>query len=118
LLIDLQNQEHFVASPRLLAFFSVLITGDKFDFPAENLLLSPGLSILIKAAYESQWIWQNCKKDAGEGQKDQLDTGVRGSNAAIHSGSCFGRIDRPCVIDYLAILHVGGFSKERASFAP
>jgi hypothetical protein len=73
---------------------------------------------MIKAAYESQWIGQNCEKDSGEGQKDQLDTGVRGSNAAIQSGSCFGRIDRPCVIDSVAILHVGGFSKERASFAP
>ena len=41
-----------------------------------------------------------------------MDTGVRGSNAAIQSGSSFGRIDRPCVIDYVAFLHVGGFSKE------
>jgi hypothetical protein len=52
------------------------------------------------------------REDSGEWQRDQLDTGVRGSNAAIQSGSPFGRIDRPCVIDYVAFLHVGGFSKE------
>jgi hypothetical protein len=31
-LIGLQYQEHFVASHRSPAFFSVFITGDKFDF--------------------------------------------------------------------------------------
>ncbi len=70
-----------------------------------------------KSVCESQWIGRFSGTELSEGQRVQLDTGVRESNASIQSGSCFGRIDGPCVIDWVAIQHVGGFSKERASFA-
>jgi hypothetical protein len=45
------------------------MTGDKFDFSAENSAVSEVLSILIKAANESQWIGEHCETDSGEGQR-------------------------------------------------
>jgi hypothetical protein len=45
------TQEHFVLQPTPTAFSSVSMTGDKFVFRQENLLLCLGFSILLEAAY-------------------------------------------------------------------
>jgi hypothetical protein len=93
------------------------MTGDIFVSRQENFAAVPAFFRLIESGCESQWIGRFSGTELSEGRRDQLDAGVRESNASIQSGSCFGRIDCPCVIAWVAIQHVGGFSKERASFA-
>jgi hypothetical protein len=69
------------------------MTGDKFVFRQENLLLYLGFSILLNAECESQCIVWCVGKDSSEGWRDRLDTGVREANAEIQPGSYSSRFD-------------------------
>ena len=87
------------------------MTGNKFVFRQENLLLYLGFSILLKAACESQCIVRCVGKDSSEGWRDRLDGGVREANAEIQSGGYFCRFDRSDHIDRAVIYRVVGFFK-------